>query len=126
MGQPDWRGDAPEVDPWSARPSLAKQILDVEHYVAERAAHAAVRFEREYLLEVLEGHLAKIEGEANHVPVDDDLDKGRQFHRRSVMAEIARLRRCLVAKVEESDEERRAKVRERVRKHRAALLADAG
>jgi hypothetical protein len=123
-GLPDWRDeDAPQVDIYDAF-RIASQLRKVEHYVAERAAHEAVRLERMHWLDRLEARLAEVEASANNAPVEDDLDQARRIERRCLAGEIGRLRRCLAVKKIETEEERRAAVRERVRKHRARAKAN--
>jgi hypothetical protein len=90
-------------------PASAKEFIEsggmrrLERRAAFHAAQEAVRDEREYWLWQLERWLQTV-------------DRRADFVRLTLEAEIKRLRRALG--IPQSDEERRAKTRERVRRHR--------
>jgi hypothetical protein len=89
-------------------------IRDAEYAVGAKAAEEAIRFERELWLPRLERWLNQLR--------EDDLGLEENWHGfvcDYLEKEIKRLRRCLgLRKPPLKDEERRAQVRERVRKHR--------
>jgi hypothetical protein len=99
-----------------AAPTTAKEFIAsggmerLERRAAFHAAKEAIQLEREFWLGRLQGWLRT---------VDRDYARGADYVRLTLEGEVKRLRRSLGIK--QRDEERRAKTRERVRRHRAEI-----
>jgi hypothetical protein len=82
----------------------------IEYAAAAKASEEAIRFEREYWLPVLERWREELK------PEQFTDTWGYKFYQCRLDEEIKRLKRCL--DIRQTPEEKRAKTRERVRKHR--------